>query len=152
MLNKENIKNHIGCSKDDYEYSACVNSKTNLERKYSDDEFLNMYIIIKEIYKYYNTLISVRGEKKIKSLFTCNSFYLYNIVDLLLLLKREEEIFEYISNLVYNKTGENNSWVFSYILIIWLSFCLYIPFKLKDVDKYMLNNIEEIYYYYIKKK
>ncbi|EWC85340.1 hypothetical protein PFNF54_05817 [Plasmodium falciparum NF54] len=151
MLNKENIKNHIGCSKDDYEYSACVNSKTNLERKYSDDEFLNMYIIIKEIYKYYNTLISVRGEKKIKSLFTCNSFYLYNIVDLLLLLKREEEIFEYISNLVYNKTGENNSWVFSYILIIWLSFCLYIPFKLKDVDKYMLNNIEEIYYYYIKK-
>ncbi|SOV19806.1 conserved Plasmodium protein, unknown function [Plasmodium gaboni] len=151
VANKENIKNKIYSHNDDYSYITCMNLKRNLKSKYSDDEMLNIYIIIKEIYKYYNTLISVRGEKKIKSLFTCNSFYLYNIVDLLLLLKREEKIFEYISNLVYNKTGETNSWVFSYILIIWLSFCLYIPFKLIDIDKDMLNKIEEIYYYYIKK-
>ncbi|SOV83766.1 conserved Plasmodium protein, unknown function [Plasmodium sp. gorilla clade G3] len=149
--NKENINKNIYSYKDDSYYVENMNSEVNIRRECSDDELLNIYIIIKEIYKYYNTLISVRGEKKIKSLFTCNSFYLYNIVDLLLLLKREEKIFEYISNLVYNKTGENNSWVFSYILIIWLSFCLYIPFKLIDVDKDMLNNIEEIYYYYIKK-
>ncbi|CRG94899.1 conserved Plasmodium protein, unknown function [Plasmodium gallinaceum] len=127
------------------------------ENKVEEEEILHenkkikMYIIIEEIYKYYYTLISVRGEKKIKTLYPCESFYLNSIVDLLLIIKKEENTFNYINNLKSNKTDENNGWTILYILIIWLSFCLYIPFKLININTFLLNNIEEIYYYYIKK-
>ncbi|SBT42159.1 conserved Plasmodium protein, unknown function [Plasmodium ovale wallikeri] len=122
------------------------NKETNHER-----EILKIYIIIEEVYKYYNTLISVRGEKKIKTFFPCDAFCLNSIVDILLTIKKEEDTFIYLTKLKFNKTDEDNSWVILYVLLIWLSFCMYIPFDLTNVNKNIQNNIQEIFYYYIKK-
>ncbi|EUD69219.1 hypothetical protein C922_00082 [Plasmodium inui San Antonio 1] len=117
-----------------------------------EETHLKMYTVIEEVYKYYNTLISVRGEKKIKTLFPCDSFCLSNIVDLLLKLKEEELVFKKLTNFKSNTMDDgNNAWVILYILLIWLSFCMYIPFNLLSVSRNILINIEEIFYYYVGK-
>ncbi|CRH01222.1 conserved Plasmodium protein, unknown function [Plasmodium relictum] len=126
-------------------------NETKEEEMLYENKKIKMYIIIEEIYKYYYTLISVRGEKKIKTFYPCNAFYLNSIVDILLIIKKEENTFDYINKLENEKTDENNTWTILYVLIIWLSFCLYLPFKLVNINTSLLDNIEEIYYYYIKK-
>ncbi|KJP89992.1 hypothetical protein AK88_00448 [Plasmodium fragile] len=123
-----------------------------LQNTKEEETLLKMYTVIEEVYKYYNTLISVRGEKKIKTLFPCDSFCLSEIVNLLLNVKEEEFVFNHLTNLKYNKMDDgNNAWVILYILLIWLSFCMYIPFNLVSVSKNILVNIEEIFYYYVGK-
>ncbi|SCP05581.1 conserved Plasmodium protein, unknown function [Plasmodium ovale] len=136
------------CSKDEKvtDNMEAYNEETNYE-----SEILKIFIIIEEVYKYYNTLISVRGEKKIKTFFPCDAFCLNSIVDILLTIKKEENTFIYLTKLKFNKTDEDNSWVILYVLLIWLSFCMYIPFDLTNVNKNIQNNIQEIFYYYIKK-
>ncbi|ANQ09477.1 Uncharacterized protein PCOAH_00044060 [Plasmodium coatneyi] len=122
------------------------------DTKTEEETHLKMYTVIEEVYKYYNTLISVRGEKKIKTFFPCDSFCLSSIVDLLLKLKEEELVFNQFTNIKSNTMDDgNNAWVILYILLIWLSFCMYIPFKLLSVRGNMLGNIEEIFYYYVGK-
>eukprot|EP00366_Plasmodium_knowlesi_P002665 XP_002260162.1 hypothetical protein, conserved in Plasmodium species [Plasmodium knowlesi strain H] len=128
------------------EESSKILDDTNEE----EETHLKMYTVIEEVYKYYNTLISVRGEKKIKTLFPCDSFCLSNIVDLLLKLKKEEFVFNQFTNIKSNTMDDgNNAWVILYILLIWLSFCMYIPFKLQSVSRNILVHIEEIFYYYV---
>ncbi|CDU20000.1 conserved Plasmodium protein, unknown function [Plasmodium yoelii] len=139
-------------------FNKVADSDREIFHEMKDDEkiqyehnMLKLYTIIEEIYKYYNTLISIRGEKKVKTFFPCDSFFLNAIVNILITLKKENDVYNYISNLNFKKTDENNSWVILYVLIIWLSFCLYIPFDILSINKNMLMNVQEIYYYYIQK-
>ncbi|SCM08408.1 conserved Plasmodium protein, unknown function [Plasmodium chabaudi chabaudi] len=139
-------------------FDKVVDSDKGKFHEMTDDEkiqyecnMLKLYTIIEEIYKYYNTLISIRGEKKIKTFFPCDSFFLNAIINMLITLKEESDAYDYISNLNFKRTDENNSWVILYVLIIWLSFCLYIPFDILSINKNILMNIQEIYYYYIQK-
>ncbi|CAG9473589.1 unnamed protein product [Plasmodium vivax] len=120
--------------------------------KAEDEIRVKMYAVIEEVYKYYNTLISVRGEKKIKTFFPCDSFCLSSIADLLLKLKEEEAAFNHLTKCKSNQMDDgNNAWVIFYILLIWLSFCMYLPFKLLSVRTNMLASVEEIFYYYVGK-
>ncbi|CAD2101019.1 conserved Plasmodium protein, unknown function [Plasmodium vinckei brucechwatti] len=157
ITSENNPKNENEKLKEE-KYNKVVGSDTRLFHGMANDEtlqyeynMLKLYTIVEEIYKYYNTLISIRGEKKIKTFFPCDSFFLNAIINILITLKEESDVYNYISNLNFKKTDENNSWVILYVLIIWLSFCLYIPFDILSINKNILMNVQEIYYYYIQK-
>ncbi|CAD2101198.1 conserved Plasmodium protein, unknown function [Plasmodium vinckei lentum] len=157
ITSENNTKNENEELKED-KYNKVGGTDTRLFHGMTNDEqiqyeynMLKLYTIVEEIYKYYNTLISIRGEKKIKTFFPCDSFFLNAIINILITLKEESDVYNYISNLNFKKTDENNSWVILYVLIIWLSFCLYIPFDILSINKNILMNVQEIYYYYIQK-